>query len=75
MIDAVGYTAMVVNLITMSMKTLLHLCLISFVVSVISLFYNIFIAATSMIIGSVIAILLQGYCIFKNCQKTKRTKI
>jgi hypothetical protein len=65
MIDAIGYTALMLNLVSMSMKNLLHLRIISLGANIIYILYSILISATPMIIGSVIAILLHGYGILR----------
>jgi hypothetical protein len=70
-IDTVGYTALILNLISMSMKNLLNLRLISLIANVIYIYYSIMISATPMIIGSVIAFILHGYGIFMIVRKTK----
>lgn len=70
-VDAVGYTALILNLISMSMKNLLKLRLISLVANIIYIYYSIMISATPMIIGSVIACILHAYGIFMILRKTK----
>jgi len=70
-IDTVGYTALILNLISMSMKNLLNLRIISLIANIIYVYYSIMISATPMIIGSVIAFTLHGYGIFMIMKKSK----
>lgn len=76
MIQIIGYTALSLNLISMSMKNVLYLRAFGLVANAIYVFYGIMIDAPPVYIGCAVAVLLHSYRIYKtqNEQKNKNSR-
>ncbi len=61
LIDSIGYTALVINLYSMSTKGEYKLRLISLIANIGYILYGALISATPIIVGCTIAVLLHGY--------------
>ncbi len=61
LIDSIGYTALVINLYSMSTKGEYKLRLISLIANTGYILYGALISATPIIVGCTIAVLLHGY--------------
>ncbi|WP_299276405.1 hypothetical protein [uncultured Psychroserpens sp.] len=61
LIDCIGYAGLVINLYSMSTKGEYKLRLISLIANIIYILYGALIAATPIIVGCIIAVLLHGY--------------
>ncbi|WP_025665539.1 hypothetical protein [Aquimarina megaterium] len=61
LIDSIGYTALVINLYSMSTKGEYKLRLISLIANIGYILYGALISATPIILGCTIAVLLHGY--------------
>lgn len=61
LIDCIGYTALIINLYSMSTKGEYRLRLISLIANIGYIFYCILISATPIIAGCTIAVFLHGY--------------
>ncbi|MDH7448198.1 hypothetical protein [Aquimarina sp. 2201CG14-23] len=61
LIDSIGYTALVINLYSMSTKGEYKLRLISLIANSGYILYGALISATPIIVGCTIAVLLHGY--------------
>ena len=75
MIDLLGYGALVLNLISMSMKKVLHLRIFSLLANIIYFIYGIMINALPFIVGCGIATMIHIYHIFlikKSNQQTSQ---
>ncbi|MCY1517665.1 hypothetical protein D9M68_523600 [compost metagenome] len=71
MIDAIGYTALTLNLVSMSMKNLLYLRVCSLVANAIYIVYGVLLHASPIIIGCSIAVLLHAYRIHRLIKEKK----
>lgn len=65
MLQVIGYTALSLNLISMSMKNILYLRICSLLANVIYMLYGVILQAPPIFIGGAIAILLHSYRIYK----------
>ena len=61
LIDSIGYTALVINLYSMSAKGEYKLRLISLIANIVYILYGVFISATPIIVGCTIAVFLHAY--------------
>jgi hypothetical protein len=61
LIDSIGYTALVINLYSMSTKGEYKLRLISLIANIGYIFYGVLISAMPVTIGCTIAVFLHGY--------------
>lgn len=61
MIHFIGYSALVLNLVSMTMKDVVHLRLFSLVANAIYILYGILLQAPPFIIGCSIAVLIHAY--------------
>jgi hypothetical protein len=64
MIDAIGYSALSLNIISMGMKNILYLRVCSLLANSMYVIYGILLYAMPMIIGGSIAVLLHTYRIY-----------
>ncbi|WP_111683062.1 hypothetical protein [Winogradskyella tangerina] len=71
MIHIIGYSALGVNLLSMTMKNILLLRALSLIANLIYIAYGILLNAPPFIIGCGIAVLIHGFHIFK-IQKSKK---
>lgn len=69
MIQIIGYTALSLNLISMSMKNVLYLRVFGLVANAIYVAYGIMIEAPPVYIGCAIAVLLHSYRIYRGKEK------
>ncbi len=60
-IDCIGYGGLVINLYSMSTKGEYKLRLVSLIANVIYIVYGALLAATPILVGCTIAVLLHGY--------------
>ncbi len=74
MIHLVGYVALAMNLVSMAMKNVLHLRIISLLANGIYLIYGILLNAPPFIIGCGIAILIHMFHIFKLKEERRAAK-
>jgi hypothetical protein len=65
MIHLIGYSALFVNLISMTMKNILHLRLLSLLGNAIYVFYGILLSSPPLIVGGTIAVGIQSFQIYK----------
>ena len=65
MIHLIGYVALGINLVSMAMKKVFLLRLLSLIANAIYLVYGILLQAPPFIIGCGIAIIIHGYHLFK----------
>lgn len=72
MIHIIGYLALGINLLSMTMKKILLLRVLSLTANLIYISYGILLNAPPFIIGCGIAVLIHGYHIIK-IQKSKKT--
>ena len=78
MIHLIGYFALTLNLISMTMKDVFNLRLLSLLANVIYLLYGIFLNAPPFIIGCGIAVIIHSFHIFKlrkNRNKLKKRQL
>ena len=71
MIHIMGYIGLVLNLLSMAMKDVIHLRLLSLIANAIYVFYGILLHAPPLIIGCSIAVMIHGYHIYKLIQENK----
>lgn len=71
-IDFIGYTAIIVNLYSMSSKGEYRLRIISLIANFIFLLYGSLIGAIPLIVGSIIAICLHSYRLTKIRKSTEQ---
>ena len=69
MVQIIGYTALSLNLISMSMGKILYLRVLGLLANAIYIAYGIMIDALPVYIGCTIAVLLHSYRIFKTKEK------
>ena len=74
MTQIIGYTALSLNLISMSMKNVLYLRVCSLVANAIYIVYGIMIAAPPVFIGCGIGVLLHSYWIYRTVNEKKERK-
>lgn len=76
MIDAVGYSALVLNLLSMAMKNVFYLRSFSALANGIYVLYGIFLGALPLIIGCSIAVIIHLYHLsrLKSQNTTNNTK-
>ncbi len=65
MVQIIGYTALSLNLISMSMKNVLYLRVCSLLANAIYVVYGIMLDAPPVFIGCAIGVLLHSYRIYK----------
>lgn len=65
MVQVIGYTALSLNVISMSMKNILYLRVCSLVANVIYVFYGVLLDAPPIFIGCGIGVILHSYRIYK----------
>ncbi|MCX8534127.1 hypothetical protein [Chryseobacterium luquanense] len=77
MIQIIGYAALTLNLISMSMKNILYLRVCSLTTNAIYIVYGVLMNAPPMFIGCSIGVLLHSYYIYKimrlRLQKSEQT--
>ncbi len=76
MIDAIGYSALSLNIISMGMKNIFYLRVCSLIANSIYIIYGVLLYAMPMIIGGSIAVLLHLYrihCLIQ--EKNKSNKV
>lgn len=66
MTDIIGYIALSVNLISMTMKDTNHLRVISLIANVIYIIYGVLLNAPPIYIGCFIAVVLHSYRVIQN---------
>ncbi|KYG73718.1 hypothetical protein AWW68_13630 [Roseivirga spongicola] len=71
MIHIIGYSALGINLLSMTMKNILMLRVLSLIANMIYIAYGILLNAPPFIIGCGIAVLIHGFHIIK-IQKSKK---
>lgn len=64
-IDLVGYTALAINLFSMSQANVKNLRWLSLTANAIYIFYGVLLSAMPLIIGCSIAVCLHGYRLYK----------
>lgn len=74
MVQIIGYTALSLNLISMSMKNILYLRVCALVANIIYIAYGVMIDAPPVFIGCAIAVILHSYWIYKILGKTTNRK-
>lgn len=65
MIHIIGYTALLLNTISMTMKNVLYLRVLSLISNLIYIVYGILLGVPPMIIGCAMAIVIHTYRIYK----------
>lgn len=65
MIDVIGYTALLLNTISMTMKNVLYLRILSLIANLIYIVYGTLLGVPPMIIGCAMAIIIHTYRIYK----------
>lgn len=70
MVHMIGYTALLLNTFSMTMKNVLYLRVLSLIANLIYIFYGILLGVAPMIIGCALAIIIHSYRIYK-LQKEK----
>ncbi|MEM1137746.1 MAG: hypothetical protein AAGI07_18045 [Bacteroidota bacterium] len=65
MIDLIGYAALGLNLLSMTMKDILYLRLFSFLANVSYIIYGVMLSAMPIIVGCSIAVAIHSYHIVK----------
>lgn len=65
MIDVIGYTALLLNTISMTMKNVLYLRILSLIANLIYIVYGALLGVPPMIIGCAMAIIIHTYRIYK----------
>ena len=65
MTHIIGYSALILNLISMAMKNVVHLRLFSLIANSVYILYGILLNAPPFIIGCSIAVLIHAYHLFK----------
>lgn len=71
MVQIIGYTALFLSLISMSMKNILYLRFCSLIANVIYIVYGIMIDEPPIFIGCTIGVLLHSYWIYKTINEKK----
>lgn len=61
----IGYTALLLNTFSMTMKNVLYLRVFSLLANLIYIFYGILLGVPPMIIGCALAIIIHSYRIYK----------
>lgn len=74
MIHILGYVALAMNLLSMAMKEMLTLRVLSAVANFIYIIYGVFLDAPPVIIGGAIAVCIHCYHIYKLRQSQPRTR-
>jgi hypothetical protein len=74
MIHLIGYAALLLNTLSMTMKNVLYLRALSLVANLIYIFYGILLGVPPMVIGCAIAIIIHSYWIYK-LQKEKTVNL
>lgn len=74
MVQIIGYTALSLNLISMSMKNTFNLRVGSLLANLIYVVYGVMIDAPPVYIGASIAMLLHSYRIFKTIEENRELK-
>ena len=74
MIHLVGYTALGINLLSMTMKDLFLLRLLSLIANVIYIIYGILLHAPPFIIGCGIAVMIHGFYLLQMNKLKKHQK-
>lgn len=75
MVQVIGYTALSINLISMSMKNILYLRVLGLVANAVYVVYGAMLDAPPVFIGCAIAIFLHSYRIYKTMNEKKEEKI
>lgn len=71
MVHMIGYLALLLNTISMTMKNVLYLRVISLLANSIYIFYGILLGVPPMIIGCAVAIIIHAYRIYKLLKEKK----
>lgn len=74
MIQVIGYLALSLNLISMSMKNVLYLRVLGLVANAIYVAYGFMLQAPPIFIGCAIAVLLHSYRIYKTMNEKAQEK-
>ena len=69
-IDMLGYTALVINLLSMAMGNVIKLRVLSALANAIYIVYGLLIYAMPIVIGCSIAVALHSYHIYKQVKQT-----
>lgn len=75
MVQIIGYTALSLNLISMSMKNILYLRVCSLVANAIYIVYGVMLDAPPVFIGCAIGVLLHSYRIYKSLNEKTEKKM
>ena len=75
MIHMIGYTALLLNTFSMTMKNVLYLRVFSLLANLIYIFYGILLGVPPMIIGCALAIIIHSYRIYKLKKKKHQPQI
>lgn len=65
MIDFIGYSGLVFNLLSMTMRNVFHLRLLALIANSIYIIYGLLLNAMPFIIGCIIAVTIHSYHIYK----------
>lgn len=65
MVDIIGYSALTLNLFSMTMKKVLHLRILAISANSIYIIYGLFLHAMPFIIGCTIAVIIHAYHVYK----------
>ena len=65
MIHFIGYSALILNLISMTMKNVVHLRLFSLIANAIYILYGVLLNAPPFIIGCSIAVIIHAYHLYQ----------
>lgn len=75
MVQIIGYTALSLNLISMSMKNVFYLRILGLVANTIYIMYGVMLDAPPVFIGCAIAVLLHSYRIYKTINEKAEKKV
>ncbi len=64
MVDIIGYSALILNLFSMTMKNVLHLRMLAIGANSIYIIYGVFLKATPFIVGCTIAVVIHAYNVY-----------